>query len=132
MGPGCDTRVVIEVGTAVLEACGDTALGEVVAVEAGDEFESSEQASAATATRASTSGRIGTRPSSRCTVGHEWAMDQHPLVVTVTNDGNVTMNDITSTLEFTPTEDMTDMVARVVGYGPQDQEVDLSVTITFS
>jgi hypothetical protein len=83
------------------------------------------------------------------------------LVVTVVNDGNVTMDGITAALEFTdsdgpldadgdtcvfptlgpddsadctfaftPTSDMTSVVAQVLGFGPQDQEVDLAVTIT--
>ena len=33
-------------------------------------------------------------------------------------------------LVFTPTEDMTAVVARVLGFGPQDQEVDLPITVT--
>lgn len=88
--------------------------------------------------------------------------EESELVVTVLNDGNLTMSDITGTLEFsdadgpldaesdecevavlapgesgdctllfTPTGDMTGAVARVLGYGPQDQEVDLSVTVSF-
>jgi hypothetical protein len=81
------------------------------------------------------------------------------LVITVVNDGNITMDDITvaleiaddasdsegpepcalpvlapedsavCTLEFTPTSSMTAVVARILGYGPQDQEVELTVNI---
>lgn len=84
------------------------------------------------------------------------------LVVTVVNDGNITMDDITvtleiavddasnpavpepcalpvlgpadssdCTLEFTPTESMTAVTAKILGYGPQRQEVELSVNIAF-
>jgi hypothetical protein len=82
------------------------------------------------------------------------------LVVTVVNDGNLTMDDITvaieitaddasdtegpdpcalpvlapkdsavCTLEFTPTSSMSAVVARILGYGPQRQEVELTVNI---
>lgn len=85
------------------------------------------------------------------------------LVVSVLNNGNLTMDDITVTLEFigddaaatdssdpcevpplapqesgdcalefTPTDAMTSVVAKILGYGPQEQEVELSVTVALS
>lgn len=82
------------------------------------------------------------------------------LVVNVLNDGNLTMDDITvtleisvddgsspatpapcdlpvlspadssdCTLEFTPTDSMTAVSAKILGFGPQRQEVALSVDI---
>jgi hypothetical protein len=83
------------------------------------------------------------------------------LVVTVLNDGNLTMDDISvtleliegdtvttgpddcafpsldpdesadCTLEFTPTEAMTGFSAEVLGFGPQQQEVASSVDVVF-
>ena len=87
--------------------------------------------------------------------------EESELVVTVVNDGNLTMDDITvtlevtaddtdssgtdpctlpqlapeesadCTLEFTPTDATTAVAAKILGYGPQEQEVEQSVDITF-